>query len=268
MDLKTAYATGDERDEVVRAEPSHPVFILAAPCSDASALATSLTASKDFWTSTESHLFYSFAGPDELGQSRIYSIFQNANADESFWLTRNQVVYPEFASFIGLGLDQMFLSRSGGKRWVEASAENTLIAPDLTYMFPNARFLNVLRDGRDVVALMLSHGMQPDTDEGFEAACEMWNVYVQRGLEFQEMFPGKTLEVRHEQLVHNSDTQAKWIMDFLEGPDAAAVAAHFATQADAFVERLWSDWSHARRERFVTLCGERMSEVGYAMDWY
>jgi hypothetical protein len=266
VELKTAESS--RSPEAVRAEPSRPVFILGAPCSDAASLATSLTASKDFWTSSESHLLYSFAGPNENGDAKLYSVFQKASADESFWLSKNRVVFQEFASFIGLGIDQMFLSRSNGKRWVEASTENTLIAPDLTYMFPKARFLNVLRDGRDVVALMLKHGMQQDSEEGFTAACETWNVYVQRGLEFQEMFPNKVLEVRHEQLLHNPETQARWIMEFLEGADAASVGEHFANQSHDFEERLWQDWSSARRERFVSLCSSRMTEVGYALDWY
>ena len=64
--LKTEQAWGQQ--DVVLAEPSSPVFILGAPCSDAASLATSLTASKDFWTSTESHLLYSLAGPDEDGE--------------------------------------------------------------------------------------------------------------------------------------------------------------------------------------------------------
>jgi len=266
--VKLETATSSSRDEVVRAEPSKPVFILAAPCSDAPVLATCLSASKDFWASSESHLFYSFAGPDAGGQAKLYAIFQHATTDESFWLQRNRVVYPEFASFVGLGLDQMFLSRSNGKRWVEASTENLLIAPDLTYMFPKARFLNVLRDGRDVVSLMLRNGQHPDTDEGFEAACETWNVYIQRGLEFQEMFPNKVLEVRHEQLLHNPESQARWVMDFLEGADASDVGSHLAALGQEMEERLWLEWSTARRERFVTLCGSRMNEVGYALDWY
>ncbi len=265
-DLKTAHPL--QRDQNLLTEPSRPVFILASPCSDSAALATSLSASPDFWASAESHLFYSLAGPNEDGQAKLYALFQQANADESFWLTQNRVVFQEFASFVGLGLDQMFLSRSNGKRWVEASVENTLIGPDLTYMFPRARFLNILRDGRDVVSLMLKQGMHPDTEEGFAAACGVWNVYVQRGQEFQEMFPDKVLEVRHEQLTHNAESQAQWIMEFLEAPSASDVAAHFTLLAREFEERLWQDWPSARREQFVQLCGPNMENVGYALDWF
>jgi len=264
--LKTEQAWGQQ--DVVLAEPSSPVFILGAPCSDAASLATSLTASKDFWTSTESHLLYSLAGPDEDGEAKLHSMFQKASANESFWLSKNRVVFPEFASFIGLGIDQMFLSRSNKKRWVEASSENTLIAPDLSYMFPKALFIHLLRDGRDVVALMLKHGMQEDSEEGFIAACKMWNIYVQRSLEFQEMFPDRALEVRHEQLLHSTETQVLWIMNFLKGSGPAAVGGHFVSQSHAFQERLWEDWDSARRERFIDLCAGRMTEVGYALDWY
>lgn len=259
--LKTEQAWGQQ--DVVLAEPSSPVFILGAPCSDAASLATSLTASKDFWTSTESHLLYSLAGPDEDGEAKLHAMFQKASVNESFWLSKNRVVFPEFASFIGLGIDQMFLSRSNKKRWVEASSENTLIAPDLSYMFPKARFIHLLRDGRDVVALMLKHGMQEDSEEGFTAACEMWNIYVQRGQEFQEMFPDKVLEIRHEELVHNVGTQALCIMEFLGGAGAAAVGKYFTAQSHAFQERLWEDWDRARRELFVGLCAGHMTEVGY-----
>jgi hypothetical protein len=266
MDVKTIEAPNCPEES--RAEPSRPVFIVAAPCSNAAALATSLSASKDFWTSAESHLFYALAGPDADGNSKLYAAFQQASANESFWIPKHQVVYPFFASFVGLGLDQMFLAHSNGRRWVEASSENTLIAADLSYMFPRAKFLNIIRDGRDAVQQMIYNGLEPDTEEGFLAACETWNVYVQRGLEFQEMFAAKVLEVRHEQLVHATETQGRWIMDFLEGSGASELASHLSTLANDFEDRLWRDWDNHRREEFTRVCGQQMNEVGYALDWY
>lgn len=244
-----------------------PVFILGAPHSDASSLATALTASDDFWCSTESHLFYDLVGPDEKGASKIYSAFQNASQNPSFWLPRNKVVYAEFAAYLGLGLDQLFRSRSNKKRWVEASPENTLIAPELSYMFPKARFLTILRDGRDVVSLMVERGSTSGTNEGFTQACKAWRIYAERLLEFQEKFPQKVLEVRHEQLVHGTRQQMARISSFLSSSDGAAIARYLGAEVASFPSRLWEKWDAQHRDAFEKTAGSIFRELGYVLDW-
>ncbi len=243
---------------------SSPVFIFGSPCSDASVLATALTASEDFWCSTESHLFYYLVGPDTAGQSKLHAAYQHASQDASFWLPKNRVVYQELAAYLGLGLDQLFRSRSNGRRWVEASPENTLIATELAYLFPKARFINIVRDGRDAVSLMESADATP---EEFTSACETWRIYAERGLEFQERFPRRVYELRHEQLVHNTRSESHKILDFLSAARGDAIASYFSSGRPPFQERLWKGWSAERRQAFSDAAGAMMSDLGYPLMW-
>ena len=194
-------------------------------------------------------------------------MFENATRDSSFWLTRNRVVFPEFAAYVGLGLDQMFRSRSNNRRWVEASAENTLIASELSYMFPKAKFLNILRDGRDVVSLLVASSPSGATRGAFSEACEAWRVYAARSIELQETFPARVLEVRHEHLSSRPVSEAKKMMSFLSDRRESAVGEYLRAEAPSIRERLWGRWEEDWRLTFTVEAGDMMRELGYPLKW-
>ena len=51
----------------------------------------------------------------------------------------------------------MLLTRtSNGRRWIDQTPANTLVVDRLAEMFPGARFLHILRDGRRVVHSMIN----------------------------------------------------------------------------------------------------------------
>ena len=64
------------------------------------------------------------------------------------------------AHFVSRLLDPS-AERAGASRWCEKTPRNLLYADRLAAVFPDLRFLHIVRDGRDVVASMLDKGFWP-----------------------------------------------------------------------------------------------------------
>ena len=75
------------------------------------------------------------------------------------------------------------------------------------------------------------------------------------------------LEVRHEQLIHGTKQQVRGIMSFLANGGASSVSAFLEPEVKPLRERLWEDWSPARREAFQKAAGDMLVELGYPLEW-
>src|SRR6185437_4692741 len=105
----------------------------------------------------------------------------------------------EFSTFVGLGINALFTSRSCGKRWIDQTPLYTLIADLLAEMFPDALFLHIIRDGRRVVHSMVHFANAtgekmkeelaqadrlPAWATNFKEACKVWSRFVQTSMRF------------------------------------------------------------------------------------
>lgn len=96
--------------------------------------------------------------------------------------------------------------QQGVRRWAECTPDNLLYVPEIARSFPNARFLHVVRDGRDVACSLAEQGWV-----GPYRHCDAVTRVVQAGLYWEWMLgrgrghfarPGlHVLEVRFEALV-------------------------------------------------------------------
>jgi len=84
-------------------------------------------------------------------------------------------------------------------------------------LFPEARFIHIVRDGRDVVASLV----RKRTKDGvpwvsFETAHQVWNGHVNGGLKFaKDAASGSVLEVRYEELIADDVGMARRMCDFI-----------------------------------------------------
>ena len=109
--------------------------------------------------------------------------------------SRNHGVdFEQFLAHLGLGLNALLTATSDGRRWVDQTPANTLVVDRLAEMFPGARFLHILRDGRRVVHSMVnfhraladpetaermkSAGRLPPWTTDFRDACRTWARFV------------------------------------------------------------------------------------------
>jgi Sulfotransferase family len=148
-------------------------------------------------------------------------------------------------------------------------------------LFPQARFIHVVRDGRDVVSSLLRkrHADGRPWVQSFDAAHAVWTRHVAVGCEFgASLAPSRYLELRYEDLVRDDATEARRIFDFLGLELHQDVAAFCRSQSvertpfsgptrDIAAGAARSDWARLlspdEQRRSLELLGDWLLRLGY-----
>ena len=153
----------------------------------------------------------------------------------------------------------------------------------LARLFPEARFVHIIRDGRDVVLSYQSVTWGPAT--ATEAAVR-WRENVRRGRrDGRRLGPDRYREIRYEELVADPEPLLRSLCEFLEFEwdgamlhhQAAADAVIAATRFPAAHQRLLlpptrglRDWRRDMPERdvaaFEAIAGDLLHELGYGRE--
>lgn len=201
------------------------VFVVGCPRSGTSALAWALAQHPAFATGAESNFLWHLCR-----EGRVRPAWENAHRSTDGWLVQQQVGWEEFAACVLSGLQRLFESRAGGRRWVDSSPENVLIAEDLAALFPTAHFLHLGRDGRAVVSSMLRCGFSQPWAQDFDEACRTWVHYVTRGIHAQAAMGERILTLSHRWLVEDTDPVCRAMLHFLGAPAHPDPARFLHTQ--------------------------------------
>lgn len=264
------------------------MFIIGSPRSGTSAIGHALAEHPDFWTSNESDFLIPFCEGGLIKRAHQLSW----DHPKSGWARRCDVSYEEFAAYFGYGIDQLFLSRSEGKRWIDQTPGYTMVVDDLAMMFPNARFLHILRDGRSVVNSMIHSGfdklgMNISWAKDFTQACKAWVVHVEKAREFSESHTDRCLEVVYENLTVDPESTFRTIFDFLDA-EYSPKSAHYLNSVrinssydnglGSVVHKqgcekkpptgiqLWAEWNKKMRRCFQKEAAATMWRTGYYSD--
>lgn len=255
--------------------PHDLVFVVGCPRSGTSALAWALAEHPAMATGPETNFLYHL-----FCENRARLAWERAWAVENGWLRTQQIGWEEFAAAAGAGLAQLFAARAEGRRWVDSSPENVLIAEQLGALFPAARFVHLVRDGREVVASMLHSGFREPWATDFDLACRTWAVYVEAGRRAQAVLGTRMLTVDHGRLVAAPARTCRDILDFLgvgqhPGPARFLASRRInssydnATPADIMREKApdslrqchWRDWTAGQHARFAAAAAEVLEWV-------
>ncbi len=122
-----------------------------------------------------------------------------------------------------------------GLRPAEKTPHNVLHIATLARLFPRARFVHVVRDGRAVVASLLEQdwadpesGRRLAVCQEAEAAARYWVEALLRGRREASAAVGRVLEVRYEELVTAPEAQLQRVLAFLGEEWDDAVLRHEA----------------------------------------
>jgi hypothetical protein len=164
----------------------------------------------------------------------------------------------------------------GDKNPEYAAAHHEGCLETIIGLFPGARFIHIIRDGRDVVTSIVRKGWN-----GFEDAHRNWTTHVDIGSRFGARFPYAYLELRYEELVRDDTATAQRIFDFL-GIEIHRGVLSFAQKQQQ--DRTWvkrptrdvalgiasSEWQHffAPDQQLSTLqlIGDHLIRLGYETD--
>jgi len=98
--------------------------------------------------------------------------------------------------------------------WGDKTPKNTFELDMLMRIFPQAKFVHLLRDGVDVAASFVSRGLMSDT----LSAAKHWQTSVLISRELMQQYPKQCIEVRYETLVASPAPELKKLCAFLEVP--------------------------------------------------
>jgi len=266
----------------------HPVFIIGSPRSGTSILAWSLAQHSQLWTSAESDILYYL-----FGRGHLEKAYETACArPDGTWMRNEGVDRSEFCRYLGLGLNALFTSRSGGRRWIDQTPLYTLMVDVLAELFPGALFLHILRDGRRVVdsmvnfennlgpdlkAEMAAAGRLPLWASDFANACTTWSRFVDTALAFGASDPARCLTITNEALTENPRHTFGEIFGFLQVDFEEApmnyvrkhrINSSFPQQdparpaAPGRAVDPWDLWSDDQRETFKAIAGPTLTKCG------
>ncbi|MGI8805083.1 MAG: sulfotransferase family protein [Thermoleophilaceae bacterium] len=189
----------------------------------------------------------------------------------------------------------LYAARWGKRRWGEKTPAHCLHMDLLAEHLPEARFIHIVRDGRDVAASLRGLPFAPG-DGSIEAIATTWRGHIRRARELAQEVPHYR-EVRYEQLVSEPELVLREVCAFIELPfDSVMLRAH--ERADRRLEELkavrrangtvrrpeqrkalhaltrqppdasrWGRWRSALSERevarFQAVAGDLLVELGY-----
>jgi hypothetical protein len=173
----------------------------------------------------------------------------------------------------------LWAAARGKDRYADKTPGYVLHIPTLARLFPEAVFVHLIRDGRDVASSFLELGWA----DRIEEAALHWQLRVRRGRRAGHALPpGRYLELRYEQLVADAEPQLRTLCAAIGLPFADAMLDPTHRAADVirttrhpdYHQRLavpptpglrnWrDDLSEEDTARFELLAGGTLAELGY-----
>lgn len=147
------------------------------------------------------------------------AVFREANGHHAVPLPVDWREHPRSLAAVLDGVFRHFARGQGKRRWCEKTPQHVQHLPALAHLFPDARFVHVIRDGRDcAVSFHRRWKRQP------ELTVFRWKKVVSMGRD-QGRRLGETcyLEVRYEDLTAEPESSLRRICAFLDLPFDAAV---------------------------------------------
>ncbi len=158
---------------------------------------------------------------EEINRGQIFPLFTKFGSNFGLFIPNAAKHYHNFATiesifnkardlrhFINLFFSN-WAAAQGKNRWAEKTPNNIYCIGEILELLPDAKFIHVIRDGRDVV-LSLHEGR----DFAIPPAVFRWLSAVEAGIRFRGN--PRYYEVRYEDLILNTEETLKKLMIFLE----------------------------------------------------
>ncbi len=166
----------------------------------------------------------------------------------------------------------------GDKNPHYVSSDNRGCLDTVATLYPEAKFIHIMRDGRDVVTSLVRK-TKPDGTHwiDFDGAHRVWVSHVANAREFGARHANQYFELKYEDLVGDSTGLAHQVFEFLEWKMGERVEAFCRSQDQertplsqptrSLDDPLSSEWSSTfdpdQQTRSMDLLRDRLTELGY-----
>jgi hypothetical protein len=150
------------------------------------------------------------------------------------------------------------LERAGAARWCDGTPDNVFQMLDLAEIFPGAKFVHIIRDGREVARSFYRLGWSPSTT----AALRHWHHAVTTGRTLgKELGPSQYSEVSFDGLLEEPKRALRKVVDFVGEDWSTELEQHQITHAAVTApgDHSDDDLDHL----FIALASDLADEFGW-----
>ena len=263
----------------------NPIILYGCPRSGTTYLHYMLNAHPDVFVSRETRLFaWLHQTLNVLTEHDSYLLNYRSEFVEHLQAELPEVIRRFYEKMTMTARKRWRPRRSAVRYWGDknphyADSRNDGCLETVVQLFPEARFVHIVRDGRDVIASLLRRENDGRPWVDFERAHYVWITHVRRGRSFGlSQPPGHYLELRYEELIADDLASARSLFAFLDIDMHPAVEQFCEEQRRArtpFSEPTrdisagvqGSDWlailDEEQQARSLGLLGETLLDFGY-----
>ncbi len=249
----------------------NPIFIVGCPRSGTTILASILNRHSKIASATETH-FFNFVSKNNydwkhfdlstfkslLEESRI-SDFTNLIKVEEDTLVQKFIDSTSDKSQSTLEIDDFYkkqvfdilmntlLEKRNKTRFCEKTPQHLHNVAEILKLYPQAKFIHLIRDGRDTVNSLLKMPWRPD---GLVNNARFWIQYIRLGQELNKQMatlPGNLLTMKYEELLNEPNSSLQKICEFIGEKFEPQMLQE--SQADVEIFSPWeSSWKHKSKQ--------------------
>lgn len=166
--------------------------------------------------------------------------------------------YPEL-------VNQICLARSrklGFSRWADKTPHFSFQVPLIASLFPNAKFIFIYRDGRDVANSLLERKWGPNN---IWAAAKYWGTCCNALIESENIIPkNRLLSIRYENLLEAPEPILQRLLEFLEYQATNEQIEQMASRVRGNNSNKWkTTLSEKSIQIFERTAGDVLRKLGY-----
>ena len=277
-------ATLTETDISVVEKPYDPIFVVGMNGSGTTMVVDSLSLHPDLYGfRRETRVIpYLISQADALGDlnddQKFYKVWEMVCNIPEFTNMNNAVPPPipsnwkdfprDFASVLD-AVFRYFAASEGKTRWCEKTPQHIQHMPALQAVFPNAKFIHLIRDGRDGAASF--HRRWKRTPE---LTLFRWKKVVSAGMETGKTLGDNYFELKYEDLTESPELWMRKICKFLSVDYHEDVIKSRHPQSEKFgsigkIEKNSAKWKKYFKEpqlsRLESIAGAQLASLGYSV---
>ncbi len=204
---------------------------------------------------------------DKWHEIQKITAFKLINNGKPVAVPENWKEYPRSLAAIINYFFSYFAKSEGKQRWCEKTPQHVQHIDLLLEVFPKAKFIHIIRDGRDCAASFHKRWKRRS-----ELAIYRWKNVVQKGQKAGEKNPQAYFELKYEDITNNPEYWMKEICTFLEIPFHENVLVSRQPQSDNRGKlggitpnsQKWKTYySSAQLERLEKIAGDELKNLGY-----